>query len=839
MNIKKSTLVLLIAVFALSMFIQSASAAPGDIMRVSVASDGTQGNGNSGISKPSMSSDGRYIVFSSGASNLVSGDTNGKEDIFLHDRNTGTTIIVSVASDGTQGNDTSTTPCISSDGRYVVFKSSANNLVSGDTNNYSDVFLRDLLTNTTTRVSVSSSGVQGNGFSDSPAISGNGQYIVFASDATNLIGGDVNFRTDIFLHNTQNSSTIRVSLGLGVESNHNSFNPIISDNGRLVFFESWGNNIVSGDNNNRPDVFMYDTQTNITILISRSSSGTIGNDSSSLLDISSDGRYVVFSSSANNLVSGDTNSRMDYFLRDTINNSTTRVTVHSNGTQSNLSSNYGATVSNDGRFVIFGSSASNLVDNDLNGSKSDLFIRDINNGQTILISTSASGVQGNLDSTFPVITDDGSYIAFASLASNLISGDTNNFHDLFILEFPIKISSTLGHSSPTNSNQITFNVFFTETMLNVDITDFNLVTTGSINGASITNLSGSDSAYIITVETGTGDGSLYLEIPNTATITDQGGNTPNGLPFNSPNYLIDRTYPQVASITRSGNEINNSNSVNFVVSFSEAVINVDAEDFILTSTGEISNTSITNISGSGASRTITVSTGSGDGTLRLDLIDNDSITDIASNALGNTGLGNGSFNSGQSYSIVKSPPTVNIKLIEPKQRLVTNNPTLTFIWNQVTPVASYEIVISTNRNFSNIVLQQTVTSTSFTPSSPLSDGLYYWRVRHFNSGFSAPQYFTVDTTPPVVPTLTSPRNTAILKTTPNFRWTRVSGATLFEFRYDDSADCASPIYTITTRYNYHKPPTIPSGTYYWCVRAKDSVDNWSNLSTPNSFTISP
>ena len=166
----------------------SVHAMPGNTTRVSVASDGTQSNNSS--YNPSISANGRYVAFESEATNLVRGDTNNFRDIFVHDRQTGQTTRVSVASDGTQANGHSYDPSISADGRYVAFASLANNLVSGDTNDQQDIFVHDRQTGQTTRVSVASDGTQASGHSFNPSISADGRYVAFVSSASNLVGGD-------------------------------------------------------------------------------------------------------------------------------------------------------------------------------------------------------------------------------------------------------------------------------------------------------------------------------------------------------------------------------------------------------------------------------------------------------------------------------------------------------------------------------------------------------------------------------------------------------------------------------------------------------------------------
>jgi Tol biopolymer transport system component len=293
----------------------SVRAAPGNTTRVSVASDGTQANG--GSFTPSISANGRYVAFASIAVNLVSGDTNGVQDIFVHDRQTGATTLVSVAIDGSEGNGDSEEVSISADGRYVAFRSWASNLVSGDTNNLPDIFVRDRQTGQTTRVSVASDGTQANNFSFEPSISADGRYVAFMSWANNLVSGDTNGDWDIFVHDRQTGATIRVSVATGGgQAAGRSQRPSISADGRYVAFASSASNLVSGDTNNHPDIFVHDRQTGVTMRVSVASDGTQTYVFSFDPSISADGRYVAFGSEADNLVSGDTNGRYDIFVRE-------------------------------------------------------------------------------------------------------------------------------------------------------------------------------------------------------------------------------------------------------------------------------------------------------------------------------------------------------------------------------------------------------------------------------------------------------------------------------------------------------------------------------------------
>jgi uncharacterized membrane protein len=459
--------VVLLLGIALSLAGLSAAFAQGiiilDIQRVSVASDGTQANNGSGPA--AISADGRYVAFESLASNLVSGDTNGVRDIFVRDRYTGQTTRVSVASDGTQGNANSFAPSLSADGRYVAFESVASNLVSGDTNSREDAFVHDRQTGQTTRVSVAGDGSQGNERSARPVISADGRYVAFGSVASNLVSGDTNNFFDVFVHDRQTGQTTRVSLASnGTQGNEGSAQPAISADGRFVAFLSIATNLVSGDTNNSMDVFVHDRQTGQTTRVSVASGGTQANSNSLTPNISADGRFVAFESAASNLVSGDTNNANDIFVHDRQTGQTTRVSITSNGTQANNTSNFAA-ISADGRFVVFNSNASNLVSDDTNNFF-DVFIHDRQAGQTNLLSVALNGAQGNNSSRRPAVSANGRFVVFESLATNLVGGDTNATFDIFVVALLGTVPAVIGVLPPNGSSGVeriaTVNIAFSE-----------------------------------------------------------------------------------------------------------------------------------------------------------------------------------------------------------------------------------------------------------------------------------------------------------------------------------------------------------------------------------------
>jgi len=407
---------------------------------VSVDSGGVPGNDGSGV--PSISADGRYVAFQSTASNLVAHDINPASDVFVRDRQNGTTELVSVTSAGAQVPGSSSNPRISADGRFVVLQSSGS-LAPGGLGG--QVYVHDRQTGQTELVSVDSSGVSGNDWSVVGGISADGRYIAFESNATNLVAGDTNAAEDAFVHDRQTGLTERVSVSSGgAQANNFSYGGTVSDDGRYVSFSSWGSNLVAGDTNAGPDVFVRDRQSGITECVSVDPNGVPGNLWSGAGSISADGRYVIFSSVASNLVIENSQFNWyDVFVRDRQNGTTELVSVNSDEEQGNLHSYGGGSISADGRFVVFISGAGNLVAND--GTVYDnLFVRDRQLGLTDMLDVDSNGVQGNFHAGTRSMSADGRYIAFESGSDNLVPGDANDRGDVFVRDYSAPISMCAG-----------------------------------------------------------------------------------------------------------------------------------------------------------------------------------------------------------------------------------------------------------------------------------------------------------------------------------------------------------------------------------------------------------
>ena len=454
-------------------------AAPGVIRRASVANDGSEAD--DGSFQPRVSVDGRHVVFGSTATNLlgVGGDANDSLDIFLRDTCgelescSPTTIRVSLADDGSEANDDSAQPGVSADGRFVAFQSAATNLTAQATGGFAQIYVRNTCLGagpacspSTTMVSRATDGTVADADNQFPAISADGRYVAFLSDATNLVAGDVGGAQDAFVRDTCAGvptgcapSTTRVSVAdNGSEGNSDSGRPSLSADGRLAVFASGASNLIGSDTNAVADVFVRDTCfgasgpcTLGTTRVSLANDGSEANLAGTEPAISADGRFVTFASSADNLVGAgnDTNGAFDVFVRDTCFGAsgpctpgTTRVSVATDGTEGDFHSGlgfFGQAISADGRFISFHSFAGTLVGSDFN-SADDIFVRDTCAGtagctpMTVRVSTAVDGAEGDGTSIFPHISPDGRFVVFQSGATNLLGGgnDTNAANDIIV-----------------------------------------------------------------------------------------------------------------------------------------------------------------------------------------------------------------------------------------------------------------------------------------------------------------------------------------------------------------------------------------------------------------------
>lgn len=380
-------------------------------------------------------------------------------DTFVHDRQTGETNLVSVNSEGERADNDSWDADISAEGRFVVFATSASNLGECDQLQGCSigVYIHDRQSGETHRVSRAFDGGQEDDYSNRPSISGDGNQVAFQSDSTNLIEGDTNGATDIFVANLSSGAKIRVSVASdGQQANAPSRNPEISANGRFVVFESFADNLLPGDGNNTcdnnydgiyvencPDIFLHDLLTGQTNLVSVLTDGTQADGWSSNATISGDGRMVAFTSAASNLdgfeddYTCDTDGDLEYddncpdiFVHNLNTGVTAIITRTYNGGEAVGASDF-PSLSAGGRFVSFESDSEHLVEEDANG-KRDIFVYDRQTGKNKRVSVSSTGTDANDVSSGSSISADGQFIAFTSYADNLIIGDTNDNRDVFV-----------------------------------------------------------------------------------------------------------------------------------------------------------------------------------------------------------------------------------------------------------------------------------------------------------------------------------------------------------------------------------------------------------------------
>ncbi|HEV8113151.1 MAG TPA: hypothetical protein VGR31_10275 [Planctomycetota bacterium] len=402
--------------------------------RVSVSSSGMQANAES--INVSMSGNGRWVVFRSDASNLVAGDAIGSSDVFVRDRANGTTELADVDSNGQPGNQGGIDCSISSDGRYVAFGSQSTNLVPGSTNGFEQVYVHDRWTGATERVSTDSSAVEADGDCYAINISPDGRFVAFVSLASNLVPGDTNDLGDVFVHDRQTGMTERISVDSnGAEADmFSAAASFFSADGRYVVFASFATNLVPGDTNGTEDVFVRDRLAGTTERVSVGAGGAEQNGEAEYCSISGDGRYVAFASAATNLVPLDTNGMWDIFVRDRQLGVTTRVSVSSSGVEANGAS-YSPRLTPDGRYVAFTSDASNFVPGNPSGT-THAFVHDCATGAIVQADVEGNGGLPDkwVEWAYLSISEDGRQVGFVSGATNLVQGDSNGFTDVFVHE---------------------------------------------------------------------------------------------------------------------------------------------------------------------------------------------------------------------------------------------------------------------------------------------------------------------------------------------------------------------------------------------------------------------
>ncbi|MGH2716150.1 MAG: calcium-binding protein [Thermoleophilaceae bacterium] len=417
-----------------------AAAARDDLIFVSRAMGGAAADG--GSEAPVLSGDGRLVAFYSGADNLSPDDNNDYGNIFVRDIQAATTALVSRATGagGAGANDRSFDPAISVNGRSVAFESGADNLSTGDNNSFINVFVRDLQASTTTLASITfDNSAGGNGDARSPSISADGRFVAFRSDADNLSTGDNNSFTNIFVRDlhpkasTTRLASIRPDGQAG--ANGRSFEPSISADGRFVAFMSEAENLSAEDSNLYFNIYVRDLVANTTTLVSRATgpSGAVADASSYTPAISADGGFVAFQSDADNLSAEDDNAVDNVFVRDLVATTTTLVSRAAGPAGAGADGrSRSPSISSDGRFVAFRTEADNLSTEDRNDFD-NVFVRDLVATTTTLVSRAAgpAGAGADNDSSSPAISGVARFVAYDSEADNLSVQDDDEFRNVF------------------------------------------------------------------------------------------------------------------------------------------------------------------------------------------------------------------------------------------------------------------------------------------------------------------------------------------------------------------------------------------------------------------------
>ena len=513
---------------------------------------------NNDSTDPDISTNGRFVVFASRATDLVSTDTNATQDIFLRDLQTGVTQLISVSSNGLgTGNADSSDPSVSDNGRYVVFTSTANNLVAGDTNGDSDVFLRDVFSGTTTFISANfNNNGPGNADSLQGEVSADGRFAVFASDATNINATDLTTTRDVFVRDIVNNTTSTISRVFtsgptnGQSGNGPSQSPSISADGQYIAFVSSATNfgtIAPGPGQN---VYVFDSAVDplalpfVNPLTLASTTGVAGTGGSADLttgepSISDDGQYVAFASSSTTLVPGDINGVSDIFRAD-LGFGTVAIALVSQSTDGVFANGPSAhpSISGDGSVVTFSSTATNLSPLDINAG-SDVFIRDVEELTTALVSVNLAGTGSSSSAAEPVMTSDASLVVYESNATNLtpdsVSASNTN---IFIQTTPLPGNDVVPptFSVPTQPAQpevgdtvLKFFVTYSDNTAidTATLTDLDLTVTGP-NGfseqATFFSLIGDAGATVTAAYTVPAPGgTLSSEDNGTYTVTLRGG----------------------------------------------------------------------------------------------------------------------------------------------------------------------------------------------------------------------------------------------------------------------------------------------------------------------------
>ena len=442
---------LAVATSSLAVVAFPAVAVDGEVTLASTTAGGTKGDG--GSFTPSVSADGTRVAFTSFASNLVAGDSDAVDDLYVKDLVTGELQLASTAEDGTKGNDHSDQASLSADGTRVAFMSNASNLDAGDTDTTADVYVKDLVTGELLLASTTADGTKGNGGSSTPSLSADGTKVAFASVASNLEAADTDGYYDVYVKDLVSGELSLASTSDdGTKGNGGSYVPSVSEDGTRVAFGSAASNLGEGDTDSVDDVYVKDLGTGELNLASTSDSGsTKGNGLSDQPSLSADGTQVAFNSVASNLDAADTDNVWDVYVKDLVSGGLSLASTSDGGTKGNGASSR-PSLSADGTSVAFGSVASNFGEGAAD-TAGDVYVKDLNTGELSLASAAADGTNSDETSVESSLTGDGTQVAFDTTATNLSADDTDTFYDVYVktlgVEPPVSPAPTCAGRSAT------------------------------------------------------------------------------------------------------------------------------------------------------------------------------------------------------------------------------------------------------------------------------------------------------------------------------------------------------------------------------------------------------
>jgi len=461
-----------------------------------------------------VSADGRYVAYASHSDATSPGVVDG---VWRWDTVSNTRTLVSVGTGGALADDSSGEPAISANGRYVAFSSDATNLVDNDTNDATDVFVRDLSTNTTERVSLAAGGVEVSDSSYTPSISDDGRYVAFISDSDDLSSLDGNLSSDAYVYDRSTKTVKLASIAGGVQPDFGISDAVLSGDGRHLAFTS-DSDFLAGDENVSDDVFLKNLSTGSLSWVSRPKTTDPSAGGGNQPSVSFDGQYVAFVG-GNDIDNGlDPNPGSDVFVRDTVNRTTVRASVTAGG-QYVSGTSFGPALSSDGSRVAFASTA-NVSGNDTNGAKIDVFVKDLTTGRVVLVSTGMFLGQKNADSNDPAITRDGRYAGFVS-SGGFADDDTNAVADVYLRAIDVPTVTSISPNTAARGSSVTLTLNGTRFLAGTTVVPMS----GVFTPTAITPVSSTQLKVTLSIDANapTGPQTIYVQVPGTGPGSGTGG----------------------------------------------------------------------------------------------------------------------------------------------------------------------------------------------------------------------------------------------------------------------------------------------------------------------------